>query len=170
MSLWEPEMSEHDEAEMPEPEDRSVEIEHKLVELLARREHSRLELRRKLEQRGYGFDEIEPVLADLAARGLQSEARFAEHYARGREQRGYGPVRIRQELRERGIDDGLIATALEALEVDWFAAARAARHKRFGAAAPADFREQARQLRFLNNRGFDAEQCRVALENDPADR
>lgn len=163
-------MSEHDEAEMPEPEDRSVEIEHKLVELLARREHSRLELRRKLEQRGYGCDEVEPVLAELAAQGLQSEARFAEHYARDREQRGYGPVRIRMELRERGIDEALIGTALAELDVDWFAAARAARHKRFGVAAPADFRDRAKQLRFLNNRGFDAEQCRAALEDDPEDR
>ena len=163
-------MAEHEDPGTGASEDRSGEIEHKLVELLARREHSRQELLRKLEQRGYAGDEVTPVLEALAAQGLQSETRFAEHYARGREQRGYGPVRIRQELRERGIDDGLIATALEALEVDWFAAARAARHKRFGAAAPADFREQARQLRFLNNRGFDAEQCRAALEPGPEDR
>lgn len=163
-------MPEHDAPETPEPEDRSVEVEHKLVELLARREHSRQELRHKLEQRGYGFDEVEPVLAELAAQGLQSEARFAEHYARDREQRGYGPVRIRMELRERGIDEALIGTALAELDVDWFAAARAARHKRFGPAVPDEFREQARQLRFLNNRGFDAEQCRAALEAGPEDR
>ncbi|RRQ22719.1 regulatory protein RecX [Thiohalobacter thiocyanaticus] len=163
-------MSEHDAPETIEPEDRSVEIEHKLVELLARREHSRLELRRKLEQRGYGFDEVEPVLADLTAQGLQSDARFAEHYARDREQRGYGPVRIRMELRERGVDETLIETALAELGVDWFAAARAARHKRFGSGVPDEFRDRARQLRFLQNRGFDAEQCRAALEDDPEDR
>ena len=164
-------MPEHDASETLEPEeDGSVEIEQKLVELLARREHSRQELLRKLAQRGYGFDEVEPVLADLTAQGLQSETRFAEHYARDREQRGYGPVRIRQELRERGIDDGLIATALDELGVDWFAAARAARHKRFGPGVPDEFREQARQLRFLQNRGFDAEQCRAALQAGPEDR
>ncbi|HSH28676.1 MAG TPA: regulatory protein RecX [Thiohalobacter sp.] len=163
-------MPEQDESEALEPEDRSVEIEHKLVELLARREHSRQELLRKLAQRGYAGDEVMPVLDALAAQGLQSETRFAEHYARGREQRGYGPVRIRQELRERGIDDGQIATALDELEADWFAAARAARHKRFGPGVPEQFKEQARQLRFLQNRGFDAEQCRAALDAGPEDR
>ena len=150
--------------------DRPAEIEAKLVELLARREHSQLELLRKLEQRGYGGDEVRPVLDALVAQRLQSDQRYAESYAGQRQQRGYGPLRIRMELRERGVDDGLIQAALSGLEVDWFEQACAVRRKRFGGAPPEDFKDKARQLRYLQTRGFDAEQSRFALEADPEDR
>lgn len=157
-------MSDLDESQPTDTADCPAEIEAKLVELLARREHSQRELIRKLEQRGYEAGEVQPILDALTAQRLQSDERFAESFAWQRQQRGYGPLRIRMELRERGVDDGLVETALAALDVDWFDQARAARHKRFGTAMPEDFREKARQLRYLQNRGFDAEQSRFALE------
>ncbi len=133
------------------------------LRLLARREHSVLELRRKLAQRGFGDGLLETVLDDLVTHNLLSDHRFAEVYARTRIERGYGPLRIRAELRERGIDAALAAAALEAEAPDWTECAREARLRRFGEDAPADYREKARQMRFLQQRGFDGDQIRAAL-------
>jgi len=72
-------------------------------------------------------------------------------------------VRIRMELRERGVADADIDEALETAAEDWSAIARDARRRRFGAAGPADWPERARQSRFLQYRGFSAEQIRAAL-------
>ena len=77
--------------------------------------------------------------------------------------RGHGPLRIRMDLRERGVADTDIDEALDTADEDWVAVAREARRKRFGAAGPADFRERARQGRFLQYRGFSSEQIRAAL-------
>jgi regulatory protein len=143
-----------------------ADIRVRALALLARREHSRLELARKLRQRGMAGADLEQVLDELAAERLLSDERFAEQYARSRSERGYGPLRIRAELRERGIDDGGIALALEALDADWQQQARAARERRFGAEPPADLKERARQSRFLQQRGFGPEQIRQALQAD----
>jgi regulatory protein len=136
------------------------------VELLARREHSRLELTRKLAARGFPDDVITPALDALERSGALANARFTESFIRSRLARGQGPVRIRAELAERGVAAEQAAELLQGADVDWRAAARDVRRKRFGAAPPRDFRERARQARFLQYRGFDAEHVRAALELD----
>lgn len=133
------------------------------IGLLARREHSRRELAHKLSLRGYDDTLIGQLLDELAAENLQSEQRFAESYIYGRQQRGYGPQRIRAELRERGLTDSLIEAELAAAGVDWFERAREAWGKRFGQPA-GDIQEKARQSRFLLNRGFSHDQIQYALE------
>jgi len=100
------------------------------------------------------------VVAALAREGLQSDDRYTESYIHQRISRGYGPVRIRRELQERGVEEGLIEEAFAALDVDWEVAVAAVREKRFGRALPADFNEQMRQSRFLQYRGFSGEQIR----------
>ena len=110
---------------------------------------------------------MERVLDALEARGLLSNERFTERYVGSRLDRGQGPLRIREELRRRGIDG---ATAREATERDdgfWFEQASRARRKRFGEAMPADGREWVRQARFLERRGFTTEQIRSALGPPP---
>lgn len=146
----------------PAPIDDPEAVYARALKLLARREHSVLELRRKLEQRGCEEAPLEAVLERLGAERLLSDRRFAESYVRGRAERGYGPLRIRAELRERGIDAALADGPLGETG-DWTERARAARRKRFGSAVPADYREKARQMRFLQQRGFDGEQIRAAL-------
>ncbi len=136
------------------------------VDLLARREHSRLELTRKLAARGFPDDVIAPALDALERAGTLAAARFTESFIRSRLARGQGPVRIRAELAERGVAGEQAAELLNSADIDWRAAARDARRKRFGAAPPRDFRERARQARFLQYRGFDAEHVRAALELD----
>ncbi|MGH8584114.1 MAG: regulatory protein RecX [Gammaproteobacteria bacterium] len=134
--------------------------------LLARREHSREELRRKLTHGGHADTVVDEVLSQLANDHLQSERRFAEEYLRVRAARGYGPVRIGAELRQRGIDDATIADALAAVAQDWPARLAEARRKRFGGALPGDARERLRQCRFLEYRGFTPVQIRALIGGD----
>lgn len=133
------------------------------MDILARREHTVTELREKLRARGFDEPTIESTLAALLDEGLLSEARFVETFIASYARRGKGPVWIRAELERRGIPAATVADALAAGGADWTAAARDARHKRFGARPPADARDRARQLRFLQGRGFTAEQARAAF-------
>jgi regulatory protein len=143
--------------------ERDADLRRAAMDLLARREHSRAELRTKLRRRGADGSAIDPVLEALDADGLQSDARYAEAMAQSCLRRGKGPLRIRAELRTRGVDDALIEAALRALHDDWVALAQNARRKRFGDALPDTREDRARQARFLEQRGFAAEHIRAAL-------
>jgi len=134
------------------------------MDCLARREHSAAELRRKLGDRDYSAEAITATLVALEQEGLQSDRRFAEAFARSRCRRGKGPSRVRAELRERGVAEELVDLALQ--DLDWAAAARAARQKKFGPDIPADFADRAKQMRFLQYRGFGSDEIRHALAGD----
>lgn len=129
------------------------------VRLLARREHSRHELITKLCQRGGSPEVVASVVEALAERGLQSDQRHAEHYARGRAERGYGPLRIRAELQQRGIDRALISQVFDRLEVDWLAAAAQWYERRY-AHPPSDVQDKARRQQALQRRGHPHEVIR----------
>ena len=98
-----------------------------------------------------------------AAQRLLSETRFVEQFIRQHAGRGHGPVRIRADLRERGVPEAEIEAGLEAAGEDWTAVAREARRRRFGVSPPGDYAGRARQARFLQYRGFTHEQIRAAL-------
>ncbi len=132
------------------------------LRLLARREHTQRELQEKLTRRGHDLEEVEAALAALAEEGVLDEARFAEAFVHSRTQRGQGPVRIAQEMHQRGVPRTLADEALAAADVDWRDQARAVRRQRYGEAVPADRHEAARQMQFLQRRGFTAEQARAA--------
>jgi len=144
-----------------EADERTVRVA--ALALLAGRDFGRVELATRLEKRGYPVDVIAVVVGALVAERLLSEQRFTGQFVRQRAARGHGPVRIRMELRERGVADDDIDEALEASAEDWSAIARDARRRRFGPMTPADWPERARQSRFLQYRGFSAEQIRAAL-------
>jgi regulatory protein len=131
--------------------------------LLARREHGAAELRAKLARKGAASAAIEDALDALQARGLQSDARFAESFVQARYQRGDGPLKIEAALRARGLGEAGIRPWLDGAGLDWNAAARAARRKRFGAAPPADPAGRAQQMRFLQQRGFTPAHIRAAF-------
>ena len=133
------------------------------MRLLARREHSVQELCGKLSSRGYGASEIRQAVDELAGRGLVSDERFAEAFLRSRLERGQGPLRIRAQLKERGVAAGLIDVALGEAGVDWNRRAAAVRTGRFGESPPADRNEMARQARFLRGRGFSEAQVARAV-------
>ena len=139
--------------------------------LLAGRDFTRQELAERLSRRGYRAALVQAAVAGLVAENLLREERFVEQFVTQHSGRGRGPMRIRQELRQRGIDSETIDTALTVGDVDWTASARAARRGRFGTALPADRRERAKQARFLQYRGFSSDQIRAALgpgEDDQA--
>ena len=125
------------------------------MDLLARREHTRREIARKLSKKFRAVPEIvEEELDKLNAEGLQSDARLAEVFIRSRVSRGQGPVKIKMELKGKGVDDETLGLAFETCEVDWFALVKQVARKRFGESAPSDIKERARRGRFLQQRGF----------------
>jgi regulatory protein len=137
------------------------ELRQRAVRLLARREHTRVELARKLSPHGTP-EEIDTVLNELARTGLQSDARFAESYVRSQSAR-LGAARLRQALRTKGVATELIETGLVDLP-DEMERAREVWTKKF-AAPPNDAREWAKQARFLQGRGFSSEVIRRLLKD-----
>lgn len=132
------------------------------IRLLARREHSQAELRRKLRTRGHRPDTVERALTRLGEYGYQSDARYAESFVRSRVDRGQGRLKIVAALRERGIEDDVVSALLDLGEPEWRRLAMAALRKRFGDAAPAGRAEWVRRARFLAGRGFPSDVvCRV---------
>lgn len=134
------------------------------LRLLGRREYSRHELALKLGAKPYPDHEIDAALDQLEARGYLSDLRFAEMILRSRLNGGFGPVKIRFELREKGIPDHLLEQVLVDAAPAWPDLARQARSRRFGDGLPADLRDKARQARFLYARGFTSEQVALALD------
>jgi regulatory protein len=133
------------------------------VRLLARREHSTADLRRKLQSKGHAPEQVAAVLDKLAAKRLVSDDRFISGFVDHHARRGQGPVRIRAELRQQGIAPERIDAELDRTSVDWIALAAQVRQRKFGATLPRAAAERAKQARFLQYRGFDHEHIRAAL-------
>jgi regulatory protein len=128
---------------------------------LAQREHSRVELRRKLLRDDDDVDAIDALLDELERARLLSDARFAQSLVHRRQAR-YGNARIAQELATHALDAQTTAQALRALESTELARALAVWERRFGV-LPRDAAERARQSRFLTQRGFTAQTVRAVL-------
>jgi regulatory protein len=142
---------------------RSKGLEAAAVRLLARREHSAEELQRKLLEKGYAEDDVVAVIEKLTTKRLLSNDRYAASRVRHRAQSGQGPVRIRAELRQQGVADEAIDREIAASGMDWDRLAGDVRRRRFGGAPPRSVAERAKQARFLQYRGFSADQIRTAL-------
>lgn len=127
-------------------------LRNRALQLLARRDHSRAELRQKLLPHTESPTETEALLDDFVERGWLCDARFTEQWVRYRSER-YGPQRLKAELRQKGVAEELISSALSEAADDEEAQARALWQKKFGHPA-SDAKEKARQLRFLAARGF----------------
>ena len=129
------------------------------IRLLSKREHSAAELRHKLSVRDWDdevdAEQIEQLIHDLQQQGLQSDQRYAESYTHMRYNKGYGPVRIDNELRERGVSENIRRCCLNAIpEQDWWLLMQQVRNKKFGKVLPQEYNERAKQMRFLRYRGF----------------
>ena len=120
-------------------------------------------------ERGYESTAVEAVLSSLQAQKLLSDARFVQEFVAARVRRGSGPLKIREELRGRGVTGELVEEALMGLKAGSAEGAAAARRKRFGSALPKDMPDRARQARFLQQRGFSMEDIRKALKGDIED-
>ena len=109
------------------------------------------------------------MLAAFVEQGLLSDERFAEALVRSRRRRGYGPMRIRRELQEKGLPEEAVTRWVDARAPDWIAELEQVRRRKFGPAPPRDLRERARQARFLQGRGYTYEQIRQALNSGAVD-
>jgi regulatory protein len=135
---------------MPEPS-----LRERALGYLARREHSRMELARKLAPHCEDRAEIDVILDDFAQRGWLNETRFAEMIVQARQGK-FGSRRIVHELREKGVSEEAIAAALPEVRENELETARAVWEKKFGV-IPGDAKDKAKQMRFLASRGFGQE-------------
>ena len=156
-------------AEILEPDEDArfscpKEIRKKAMDFLALRDYGRAELVLKLANKGFKRSVVENEVGRLADEGLQSDTRFAEAYIQSRINQGKGPIRVRSELSQKGIPDGVVDAAIEDAKVDWYELAAEVREKKFGLSPPDEFKEKARQMRFLQYRGFEQDQIQSSFD------
>lgn len=137
------------------------ELRERALRLLARREHCRAEITRKLGQAGFASDDIAPLLDEFEQKNWLSDHRFAESYVADHRARA-GSVKLAYDLRQRGVRDDVIEAVLGDNRDSELERAREVWRKKFGS-PPADATEKARQVRFLQSRGFTLEVIRRVL-------
>lgn len=142
-------------------------LRERALRLLARREHSRAELGRKLAAHALPEDDLEALLEDLSRRKLVSDERYAESRSHALS-RKFGAARILQELRAKGLDKGLAEGAAAAARTTEVERARAVWLRKFRT-APATREERARQMRFLQSRGFSFDAIRAVVRGADED-
>ncbi|OON36546.1 recombination regulator RecX [Izhakiella australiensis] len=149
------------------------------MRVLALRDHSEAELRRKMAlaaQRassdagqdaasGPSDEEIEQVIAWCYQHNFLDDGRFTERFIAGRSRKGYGPQRIRMELGQKGIDRQLIDAALADCGIDWTQRAADLAWRRFGQPLPQEWKEKAKVQRYLLTRGFFMEDVQGIFRN-----
>ncbi|WLG86017.1 recombination regulator RecX [Pseudomonas cucumis] len=137
--------------------DTLVAVRRTAMDLLARREHGRVELTRKLRQRGALPEMIDTALDRLTEEGLLSESRYLESFVSYRARSGYGPLRIREELSQRGLQRTDVELALRESGINWQEQLEDTWRRKFSGHLPIDARERAKQGRFLSYRGYSME-------------
>jgi len=140
-------------------------IRRAVLNWLARRDYSKQELQHKLSEKHFPADVIETVLRNLTEEGFINDKRFTENYINYRQNKGYGPLRIAKELQTRGISAGTIAEELKITDNVWFTKAQQVWQKRFKSHKPKDFKSRAKQMQFLQYRGFSREQIESVLKH-----
>jgi regulatory protein len=130
---------------------------------LARREHSRYELFRKLERGGHASEEITTLLDEFQTKNWLSDQRFAESYVADHRARS-GSLKLAYELRQRGVPESTIQAVLTNQRYSELERASEIWQKKFGS-PPANAQEKARQLRFIQSRGFSPEIFRKLFNN-----
>lgn len=145
--------------------DRSC-LETYALWLLGQRDMTRRSVRDKVLAYAEDRSDVEPLLDRLEELGYLDDRRFAENYVRScRESRGYGPVKTRAKLMEKGISGGLIEEFLDPSNPDWVAKAAETRLRKFGE-PPKEFDERERQMRFLAAKGYTFDQIKASFKLD----
>ena len=145
----------------PKPSPSGARLRGLAFAMLGRREHSEQEFKQKLLDLEADPIEVDAIVEEFKSQNYQSDQRMADMIVRANVRKGRGPARVKQTLRERHVAPELAQENLE--ETDWLAMARALREKKFGAELPTEAKEKARQLRFLQYRGFDGSTCSKAV-------
>lgn len=135
--------------------------------LLAMREQSRHELKRKLLQKQWPAEGVSRVVDELSKEGWQSDERFAGSFIREKVRQQQGRLKIMAQVtQQKGVATEIAENVIESMDVDWFELCAELKHKKFGDDDPTDEKEWNRQVRFLQQRGFTPEQI-FACVNRP---
>jgi len=136
------------------------------LRLLNRRDYCAAELVARLVERGADKQLAAEVVAGLGRERMVDDARYAENFVAWHAGRGQGPIRIAHELKELGVAATMVDEAVDASSATWRERCAKVRRRRFGDEPPTEWKERGRQARFLQYRGFSADQVRAALGHD----
>lgn len=142
-------------------------LKGRALKYLAAREHSRVELTRKLAPHAESAEQLGRMLDELEAKGLLSAQRFADAVLHRKSAR-FGAARLQAELAQHQLPEEIAREAVQSLRQTEFERAQALWLRRFGG-LPADLPERARQMRFLAGRGFSGEVVRRVLRGEGLD-
>ena len=135
---------------------------HGAIDLLSRREHSAQEIRDKLSRRKQlKYFDFDALIDELVEAGWLSHERFAENFIRARRNRGQGPVKIKHDLRHRGLRDDEFEELLSCYD-DWHDHASEVLSRRYSQ-PPVDQKQRAKMQRFLQSRGFSFDSIQTAI-------
>lgn len=135
-----------------------------VINLVSRREHSRLEVKQKLLQKAYPPQLVEQAISSCCESDYINDTRYCSSFIRIKSNKGFGLTRIKMELKQKGINAERIQQSIEELELDWFQLALQCYRKKYASVAICDFKERQKRQRYLFSRGFDSEQVRFAIE------
>lgn len=130
-------------------------LKTRALALLARREHSALELQNKLQQKGFEPAAVTQIIETLQTANLQSDQRFAEMYYRSKASQGLGPVRIRNELIAKGVCESIIDEVSDELAIDWQEIIKQTYEKKYRGSPISDYQDKMKRMNFLQYRGFE---------------
>lgn len=136
------------------------------LQLLSRRDHGEYELRQKLHHKGYEAEDIDTVIQFCFEHRFLDDLRYAKSQIRQHVYKGHGERRIRQELKQKRVDELVIDEAFDNEPQDWFELAKETAAKKFKIIEKCDQKEYAKRVRFLLYRGFSFEQIQYALSPD----
>ncbi|ENM5757302.1 recombination regulator RecX [Vibrio mimicus] len=139
------------------------------LQLLSRRDHSEYELQQKLALKGHQTEVIGEVVKYCLELGYLSDVRYAASQARQMVHKGYGEQRLRQQLKEKRVAEDVIEQVLTEQTIDWFELAKEVAHKKFKSGISLERSQYAKQVRYLQYRGFNFDQIRYALQASESD-
>ncbi|KIE20723.1 recombinase RecX [Vibrio sinaloensis] len=139
------------------------------IQLLSRRDHGEYEMYQKLSLKGYEEDAIQEAINFCLDHNYLDDLRYAKNQVRQRVYKGHGEHRIRQELNQKRVAESVIEKAMEEEPQDWFELAKSAAEKKFKGMKAKDQKEYAKQVRFLQYRGYSFEQISYALNSETED-
>jgi len=145
--------------------DTLKDVRRRAMDLLTRREHGVSELSRKLKTKGFDPGLVDEVIQDLADDNLVSDQRFCESMINSRFNRGYGSVKVRYELRSKGIADQIIDDVMDELAPDWQQVLVDLIKKKYAGSLSGTPAERAKKVRFLSSRGFPQELIFIVMRD-----
>ncbi|OAN12604.1 RecX family transcriptional regulator [Photobacterium jeanii] len=141
-------------------------VKEAAVAYLSRRDHAEKELRQKLKRRGYSHGDIEQAIDFCQDYKWLDDVRYAGTTIRNGIAKGWGELRIRQEMELKGVNSQVIEQVMAVHEIDWFEHARAVAQRKYGETPMETQKEKAKRFRFMQSRGFDFEQIAYAFDQD----